>query len=262
MSYLPAFVAVAAMLAVSLVAFALPKSPVPLGALAAPPAAQSASADVLWRADHEEGDLSDWERGDCGGQFSNGAAYTEHSNGTRNDSGGMRLRVPDMNTGDSEGARAFRWCEAQQHGGLYYSAWYYVPEQVRVDGWWWLMEWKSEGSYNAKFGLAVGNRRDGQMYLFLARGEDSGGGTWEQRRMDLPAGQWVHLEAYYEKSSRDSGRVTVWQDGTEILDVDYVRTANSSDLNWAVINYGQDTRPADVEIYVDDAAIGTRRLGP
>ncbi|MDP8924330.1 MAG: polysaccharide lyase [Chloroflexota bacterium] len=222
----------------------------------------AASAGVLWRADHEEGDLSDWDRDDCGGQFDNGAAYTEFSNGTRNGSGGMRLRVPDMNTGNSEGARAFRWCESRQHQALYYSAWYYIPEKVRVDGWWWLMEWKSEGSYNAKLGLAVANRSDGAMYIGLGRGSDSGGGWWPQSVANLPVGRWFHLEVYYKKAADATGRVTVWQDGVRIIDLAGVQTANSSDLGWAVINYGQYTRPADVEIYIDDVTISTQRPGP
>ena len=249
---------VVALLAIGLMWFFVPGS-TGSGLLAAEHGVADA---VLWRADHDEGDLSDWERGDCGGQFNNGSAYTEFSNGTRNGSGGMRLRVPNMNTGESEGARAFRWCEAQGYEGLYYSAWYYVPGRVRVDGWWWIMEWKSAGSYNAKFGLAVANRRNGDMYVVLARGADSGGGSWEQDDTTLPPRQWVHLEAYYRKATDDSGRVTVWQDGTRIIDLRNVSTANSDDLGWAVINYGQDTRPADVEVYVDDAAISTARLGP
>jgi hypothetical protein len=221
-----------------------------------------ASGGMLWRADHNTGDLSQWSADDCGGQFSNGAAYTEYTNGARYGSGGMRLRVPDMDTGDSEGARAFRWCEPRDHRALYYSAWYYFPDQVRVEGWWQIMEWKSAGSYNAKFGLAVHNRHDGTMYLGLARGADSGGGSWAQSVADLPTHQWVHLEAFYKKADDESGRVVVWQDGTQILNVRHVQTANSDDLGWAVVNYGQYTRPSDVEIYVDDAAISTWRLGP
>jgi hypothetical protein len=223
---------------------------------------RGASSAILWRANHERGDLREWAAGGCGGEFNNGAAYTEYSSGAQNGTGRMRLGVPNMNTGNSEGARAFRWCEAQRHRALYYSAWYYIPETVRVDRWWWLMEWKSAGSYNAKFGLAVGNRPDGQMYIFLERGQDSGGGRWRQALKNLPAHQWVHLEAYYAKAADASGRVTVWQDGVQILDLAGVQTANSEDLQWAVVNYGQFTSPSSVEIYVDAAAISTSRLGP
>ena len=228
--------------------------------------APSAPADtldsILWRADHERGDLAEWWADDCGGEFNNGAAYTAISDEASGGAHGMLLRVPDMNTGESEGARAFRWCEAQENGALYYSAWYYIPRQVRVDDWWLLMEWKSDRSFNPKFALAVGNRRNGEMYLFVGRGADSGGGSWGQYDVNLPTRQWVHIEAFYAKATDKSGRVTVWQDGYQIVDVTNVKTADSADLGWAVLNYGQSTRPRDVTIYVDDAAISTRRLGP
>ena len=175
---------------------------------------------------------------------------------------GITMRVPDTNTGASLGVRLFRWCESYEHQALYYSAWYYIPHQVRVNHWWWLMQWKSEGSFNAKFGLAVANRPDGRMYVFVERGEDSGGGAWGQNVKDLPVGQWFHLEAYYAKATDGTGRVTAWQDGVQIVDVPNVATANSQDLSWAVINYGQDTVPSDVTVHVDDAAISTTRLGP
>ena len=232
--------------------------------------AQVPSPSVLWFADHEEGTTADWwlpgpvrvEGTNCGGEYPNGPASSAVSSAAHTGHYGLALRVPDMATGSSIGARAFRWCEARQHGALYYSAWYYIPRQVRVDFWWWLMEWKSLGSFNAKFGLAVGNRPDGQMYVYLERGQDSVGGTWEQSVKNLPVGQWFHLEAYYLKAMDGTGRVTVWQDGTQIIDLGGVQTANGADLGWAVINYGQYTVPSDVTIYVDDAAISTTRLGP
>ncbi len=175
---------------------------------------------------------------------------------------GVQLHVPDMNTGSSLGVRLFRWCEAQTHAALYYSAWYYLPQRVQVQGWWHLMEWKSSGSYNAKFMVGVANRADGSMYLYVERGQDSGGGRWSQSVRNVPVGQWFHVEAYVRKATDSSGRVTLWQDGVQLVDVTGVATANSDDLRWAVINYGQYTTPSDVTIYADDARISTARLGP
>ncbi len=105
--------------------------------------------------------------------------------------------------------------------------------------------------------LNVGNRGDGAMYLYLGRGEDSGGGSWSQNRVDLPVGRWVHVEAYYEKAADRGGRVAVWQDGEQILDVEGVQTANSADLGWAVVSYGEGVAPGEVVVYVDGAAISS-----
>ena len=110
--------------------------------------------------------------------------------------------------------------------------------------------------------VMVGNRPGGAMHLYLGRGEDSGGGSWDQSRKDLPVGRWVHVEAYYRKAADRGGRVAVWQDGAKILDVGGVRTANSADLGWAVTSYGEGIAPGEAVVYVDGAAIATERLGP
>ncbi len=235
------------------------------------PLAHAQTGTVLWTGGHEAGTMGDWwapepagrEGNNCGGEYNNGSAASGVTTAQKHSGTyAAALRVPNMNTGSSEGARLFRWCESRQYHDLYYSAWYYIPTRVRVDSWWWLMQWKSNGSYNAKFGLAVANRPDGSMYIGLGRGSDSGGGWWPQSAANLPVGRWVHLETYYKKAADATGRVTVYQDGQQIIDLPNVQTANGDDLGWAVINYGQYTDPSDVTVYVDDAAISTARIGP
>ncbi len=226
----------------------------------------SLAPGTLWAADHETGDLSQWwypgGANNCGGEFDSGTGISNVVSTIAHAgrySAQMTLSHADL---EDNGTRLFRWCEAQDRGGLYYSAWYFIPQRVAVNSWWGLMEWKSPGSFNAKFTLEVYNRPDGQMYLFLGRGQDSGGGSWTQKIKNIPVGRWFHIEAYYEKAVAATGRISVWQDGTRILDVKNVATANSDDLRWAVINYGSHLSPSDVTVYVDDAAISTTRIGP
>ena len=184
------------------IAYAMLTRPIELAAQASPPG-------LLWRADHEEGTTADWwhpeparvEGNNCGGEYNNAPASSEVSRTAHTGHYGLALRVPDLNTGNSIGVRLFRWCESRQHDALYYSAWYFIPQPVAVDWWWHIMEWKSNGSFNAKFALAVRNRPDGRMYVGLGRGTDSGGGFWGQSIKDLPVGQWVHLETYYAKAT-------------------------------------------------------------
>ena len=222
--------------------------------LAAPAGAHPADP-VLWKTRFGGGSLSKWKADGCGGEFNSGGGETRVTRGKVHVGRfAAALRLPDASR-RTQGVRLFRWCEAQSHPALYYSAWYYLPRRYDVNGWWGLMQWKSEGSFNWKFGIMVGNRPDGAMYLYLGRGEDSGGGRLDQNTADLPAERWVHVEAYYEKAADRGGRVAVWQDGTKILDVDGVQTANSDDLGWAVINYGQGISPSPVRIVVDDARI-------
>jgi hypothetical protein len=239
--------------------------------IGAPPAATPPTGGAIWTGDMEEGDTGDWwapaparvEGNNCGGEYNNAPASSQaESSVAHSGRYGVQLRVPDMNTGSSRGARLVRWCEPRQYEALYYSAWYYIPQRVQVDSWWSIMEWKSNGSHNAKFMVGVANRPNGNMYLYLGRGQDSGGGMWSQSQLDVPVGRWFQVEAYVRKATDGSGRVTLWQDGVQLIDVTGVATANSDDLSWAVINYGQYTSPADVTIYADDARISTSRNGP
>lgn len=238
-------------------------TPLPLPTPTTPPLKLGNRA--LWSADHEDGSMSRWWRpggkDHCGGQFNSGTGASDISHGiAHTGSHSARLSIRSTDEGD-QGARLFRWCEAQDNAALYYSAWYYFPRRVAVGNWWIIMEWKSEGSYNPKFALQVGNRADGAMYAYLARGVDSGGGTWSQDVVNLPVGRWVHLETHYERATEDTARVTVWQDGAQILEATDVQTANSADLRWAIVNYGNHTSPTDIEMYVDDAAISKSRIG-
>ncbi|HYN89547.1 MAG TPA: heparin lyase I family protein [Ardenticatenaceae bacterium] len=202
------------------------------------------------------------EGNNCGGEYNSGGGAT----GPADSPARAGRYAAFLQTGDigssQQGARLFRWCEPRANDALYYSAWYLIPTRVTVESWWAIMQWKSAGSFNPKFALMVGNRPDGEMYLYLGRGRDSGGGSWSQSTSDLPVGQWFHLEAYYEKAGDGTGRVTVWQDGVELLDLAGVSTANGEDLGWSVINYGDSLDPGNLTIYTDDAAISRTRLGP
>ena len=207
--------------------------------------------------------MNEWWQNNCGGEF-NSNRGTSGVSTTVAHTGRYAARLYQPNTArmSDVGVRLFRWCESQQQTALYYSAWYYIPQRVTVNGWWHIMQWKSNGSHNAKFVVAVGNRPDGQMYLSLGRGQDSGGGVWSQNIKNVPVGQWFHVEAYYKKAADNTGQVTLWQDGVQLVNVPGVQTANSSDLGWAVISYGTGLNPSNNTMYVDDAVISTTRRGP
>jgi hypothetical protein len=119
------------------------------------------------------------------------------------------------------------------------------------------VQWKSHGSHNPKVHVAVENRANGGMYVRVCQGMNGGGRCWEQNSTNLLVAQWFHLEVYYGKSIDSTGRVILWQDGTQIVDAMDVDTANSEDLQWSVVSYGTDLDPSDNTIYVDDAMIST-----
>ena len=218
---------------------------------------------ILWFADHADGDLSDWQRDDCGGVF--GIAGGEASvSDTVAHSAGYAAALTIRDVAGDQGASLFRWCESRSHADLYYGAWLYFPEAYQaVEDWWNVVQFKSrapDGRNDAFFVVNVGNDPDGGMRFYLF--------DWQQRQAypqaiaSLPVGRWVHLEVRYVSSGDSDGRVTVWQDGVELYDVMGEPTRYpGGTTDWSVNNFAPAILPDPATIYVDDATISTERIG-
>lgn len=230
---------------------------------------------VLWCADHEEGDLSDWEDKGTddpnagGGIFNTGgadvcAAATDlvaHS-GTFAAEATITNAVRAEN--GSRAVRLMRWTDrAWDADGRYfpdeafYSTWMYLPctydpaKQVPWDpgdgGWWWnVFQFKSDNGAGSQpvCELDVYNQ-DGQMHFGLSTKHypDHWSDCHEQEHRvqqhprSLPVGRWFHVEVYYRKSADCSGAVQVWQDGVEIFDVSGLQTLLGETATWGLGNY-------------------------
>ncbi len=218
---------------------------------------------VLWRGDMEEGDLADWSRHDCGGNFSNPPnADAVPSTRAHTGASGAELSIAAPN--GAAGARLFRWCEPRDRAVLDYTAWYFVPRAYAVADWFHLMQWKSTppggspGNYNATVMVRVRTKPTGAMALGIERGVDTGGGVWDQDLAEVPVGRWFEVRARVVKGWNGDGRVVLWQDGVKLLDVPGINTARGGpDLQWAVVAYGDGISPTPVTIHVDDARIAT-----
>jgi hypothetical protein len=235
---------------------------------------RTAAPGILWRADHEGGDLSEWYADYGGGEFNSGAARSDLSQEVAH-SGRYSVKCT-ISTSPSSGVRLVRWNEGRSHPECYYSVWYYVP-QLYAAAWWNIFQFKSRNgpSVNDPFWfLQIGNRPTGAMHLFLywwnglsiegpRRGE-FGGRAFTQTLKDVPVGQWTHIEMFLRQSSGFSGQVIAWQDGVELFNQTNVRTryaaANGAN-EWSVNNYGDAIRPNPTSVYVDDAVISTTRMG-
>jgi hypothetical protein len=166
----------------------------------------------------------------------------------------------DTANGHSQAVRLFRWGENPTEG--YYSVWYMFPETFYVPVWWNVFQFKSKATFpkDTLWILNVGNRANGAMYFYLF--------DWQLRRSyvqntkDIPIGQWVQIEAYYRASTNDKGRITIWQDGVLLFDLDGVQTATSGEVQWSVDNFTDSISPSPATIYVDDASISRARTHP
>lgn len=258
-----------------------------------PAPSKASSGKILWSADMETGDMSQWyapakdDRGghNGGGIFNSGTAEAVASQDYAHSGKWSAKLTISTSGGHSSGARLFRWKESHDpayfNSGLYYSAWLYFPHQYRLTAnphtgrFFNLVQFKSKhsGGIDPTFILDVQNRPNGAMYSTLGwwnrlqmegpRPGQFGGQRFQQTAADLPVGQWVHIEVYLKPAGDFSGHIAVWQDGVQIFDEDNIRTRYpDGDNGWSVNLYSDGLDPNPSVIYVDDAKIATYRVGP
>ena len=231
---------------------------------------------ILWSADHETGNMSQWEykqgRAIYNTETAPGSAEVYVSD-DRAHSGrySLKMRIRGAEDGKPQAVRVFRrWMDNTGDSDIplpdeaYYSAWYYFTQRYTPPVWWNIFQFKSRGATSLPmFSFTVDNRNGGAMYLDVW--DNILEETYVQNRpgIPLPVDQWVHIEAYIKQSYAPTGRLTVWQDGVEILDIQNLQTSRGPDdrLQWSVNNYTDDIEPSNPLIYVDDAIISTRRIG-
>ncbi len=233
-------------------------------------AAVAPSGSVLWSADMETGDLSQWSRPDVpdgpnagGGVFDSGTAIAIVDVTSPAHSGihSAKLYINTLNPSEvsTSGVRLFRWLEPENRSELHYSVWYYFPRRYIPNGnppWWNVFGWKSKrgDASDPFFALNVGNRPDGSMYFYLYNQDSKT--SYQQAIKNIPDGQWFRVEAFYKCAGDNTGHVTFWQDGAQIFDVPNVQTRYADgDCQWSVNNYSRSLNPSAATIYIDDAAI-------
>lgn len=230
----------------------------------------SHSGTVIWSADMETGDLSQWSVPDVpdgpntgGGVVNSGLARASVEEVGLAHSGlhAAKLFIDTQSTPGlpTSGARLFRWLEPEKHAELYYRVWFYFPQRHVPNGdppWWNVFQWKSKRNdvSDPFIALNVGNRSDGAMYLYLY--DKNAKNSYNQAVKNIPEGQWFRVDAFYKCSGEKNGHVTFWQDGAQILDVGNLQTRYADgDCQWSVNNYSSSLNPSSATIYVDDAAI-------
>lgn len=234
---------------------------------------------IVWSADFETGDLSQWavnntfktieaDSGKCS-RPKRGVTTEQAHSGQYS----MKLVIDATRTA---GCRQFRKPEVDTGKPYYYSAWFYIPEEVQVGTFWNIFQFKSNGDdsdgSDVFWKLEVRNDPDGTMRIVPVwkgpiPGPHEGDGIdnhlYYQNLTSIPVGQWFHLEVYLKQSENFDGHIMAWQDGIEILNEQNVRTKYpGGNQGWSVNNYGEGLKPTPTTLYIDDVAISTERLGP
>ncbi|MEM7112742.1 MAG: heparin lyase I family protein [Chloroflexota bacterium] len=275
------------------------------------PAQAHQPTNILWQTDHETGNFYDWAVHN-GWNFWNPMTemvvdegsgprifgYTiQNSNTPPGDcvstisdevarSGRFSLKMTLWGATDnrSQGCRTFRsWTHIDGGDGTplpdegYYSAWYYLPQEVTTDVWWNVFQFKSRSETASDPMLSFNIESDGNgtrsLYVYHEKPHvcqaDCASSSYGNDAVNLPLREWFHVEAFVRQSSsgetavRPDGTLIVWVNGVEIVNKSNIYTLRSprARLQWSVNNYTDSIEPDHVVLYVDDAAISRTRLG-
>jgi len=225
------------------------------------------SGEVLWRATFEPGDLSEWTLSDNGGTYAENppiapVVTTDVAHGGRY--AGKSTMMATMGMAGMVSSSYFYRSQTPLEG--YYSAWFYVPSTALVRTWLSLVHFLVSATgdgqnVNPIWDLNLYPRpADGTLTTHLYN-YDTQVNADQLVNNTVPLDRWVHFEILLRKAADSTGRLAVWQDDVEIVDLEDIVTAKSYWLKWEVGGASNDIEPAPSSIYVDDAAISLQRLG-
>jgi hypothetical protein len=220
--------------------------------------------DVIWWNDHESGDLTGWTDGVApGGFIIPGSSTVQVVDQGIARSGRYALLITDL----SPNARDYPL--AARNGPLplemYCSAWYYIPQQLHPKTYWWFMLFRSRHppydsqSFRDEVRVLFTTRPDGTMGSLLESPE--WGDVQPLVDREIPVGRWFQIEVFLRTATDASGQVMVWQDG-ELTFQASGQTSQTTYTEWMVGGVVDGLTTPASQLYIDDAAISLRRLGP
>jgi len=253
----------------------------------------ASTAGIVWSADMETGDLSQWLQGGVSQASYDSGSCIRPSTGVTTEqahSGSYSMKMTVALPPES-GCRQFRSVESKTNNTYYYSAWLNVPVFTRATNYWNVFQFKSNHCNTEEPFWVVdlmSRSSTGPMYLRLRykggneevagpfQGDPVGSKYYGQTLRDVTPGQWTHIEAYLRQSTRSgsndfTGRITVWQDGVQLWDMNNVITkyppgfagcSTAGDQRWSINNYSDALLPQPATLYWDDAVVSTTRVGP
>lgn len=211
----------------------------------------------FWAADHETGDLSQWTMGDADAGISMDFGGIVTVEGDYAHSGSSAVRATIATTNGLSSARLNRR-DVPQDASL--RAWFYIPRRYTVIGYWDLFELQgladptSQSTPETLWSVCLRDGGSTEMTWYL----------WDNIHalehspvvpLAAPIGRWFQIEAYVHQATNDSGRITVWIDGTKLADVSGVATVPAMWLGWSIGSTSNAIAEQSVELYLDDATI-------
>jgi hypothetical protein len=223
----------------------------------APDASDATPAPLYWFADHETGDLSQWAEGASSDQLvSADAQLTVVTSPTH--SGRFAVSSAIYAAARTSYARLFR--AGNLPNDAYFRVWMYIPQNYIIGQYWNVFEFQGRtdpanpSSYVYLWSLDLKQASTGDMAWYLY--DDQRSIPYNPAVTTVaPIGRWFLVEAFMHQATDNTGRVTFWIDGNQLVDVSGVSTVPSMWLSWNVGGSASNITPQPTEIFLDDAAI-------
>jgi len=226
-------------------------------------------SDLLWTARFETGDFSEWTNVDGGSAQAfpmppNMIAVSNAQAHHGSDSAALTI------TAGSDGAQEN--AGLSRVGGLpteaYYSAWYYLPYSVSVGPFWVIFKFRMRtnpddlNTANELYDMDLATLPSGEMTLRLYDHRTSADIPLDVSNPIVPVEAWFQLEAFYRATNDDTGRLTYWLNGQQVVDIAGAPTSPTSWVEWDACSVGENLTPPTATLYIDDCAISRSRVGP
>jgi hypothetical protein len=234
------------------------------GACADGPVDLGADPDFLWWSDHETGDLSDWLNATStfGATYIQGGDLAVTTEQRRSGTHALRSVVSAPAAGEPLAA-AQVWRSGFAVPAAYYGAWFFLPAAAEPTTYWVIFAFHTEQPTVALWDLKLSRGASGLELQLL---HHDTGNVAPLAHVAVPLGRWFHVEAFYRPAPDASGRLQIWLDGQAIYDLSGAPTAPAdgatAPVTWMVGSITDGLAPAPATLYLDDAYVSRRRLGP
>jgi len=225
-------------------------------------------SDLVWTADQEPGNLQQWTGNGSGDvRLPSGDSSVEVSTeAAHRGSHAVKLVNPAAWDNLDEGPELFHAAGAQSVlRDAYYSAWFFLPEDYRLEPSMTLVRLRSRDAGSAELfnGEELQLRSVPTGGYVLQVFSNNAGFLLEPLADPAPhvdAGSWFQLEARYEPQA--AGRLRVWLDGVLSYDLNRRPGAGGDEMVFSVCNVAEQSVPAPLVLFVDDAAVSLARVTP
>jgi hypothetical protein len=221
-------------------------------------------SNIIWSANHETGDTSQWSLDGNGNTYVTDSGSQALVVSEQAHTGHFSVKLTSSVNGENVGAGLFRHSGSSDEA--YFSAWYFLPRAYQTISYWTIFRFQPSSPTDANttaLGIDLNLRSlpEGQTVLYvLEQRPDYLQWPIADPAPYVPVGRWFQIEALYRNATDSTGRLKVWLDGVLVYDIENRVTGLAEDFYWTPCNITTDMTPAPVEIYVDDAVISRSRV--